>query len=178
MSTTAVGILSHRPAFSSRKDPILDRKLPRPNGSVDGYAGLAPLPWFELAANGRPRLTAPARAQLPPIVDFHTHLGLAVMFAPKIDYNANKGKPLYLVDCDAGSPPCTVALDDYLNKIAGPDVIEVMHRRLFEYGWFGGGRAARSQTIPALVAEMDAVGVQKAVLLVVAPNLPFRANGT
>ena len=159
-------------------DQVLWRTLPRPNGAVPGYRGLADLPYFDLDASGQLRLVPALRETLPPAIDFHSHLGLAVMFAPHMDYHAEASRAAYVLDCDLTEPPCDMAMDDYLNKIANDEMTSDMHQKLLSYGWFGGSDAARTHTIPTLVAEMDAVHVQRAVLLVVAPRVPFRNNNT
>ncbi len=44
-----------------------------------GYRGLAELPYFALDADGELRVTVDG---LPPAFDFHTHLGMNLLFAP------------------------------------------------------------------------------------------------
>ncbi|RMF13877.1 MAG: amidohydrolase [Candidatus Dadabacteria bacterium] len=156
---------------------VLEQKLPRPHGDVPGYRGLAQLPYFDLTANGLLKLKPDLAATLPRGVDFHSHLGLSIMFAPDIDYHREVTRPQYLVDCDL-DPDCRMAMDDYLNKIATPKLMSDMHSKLAQYGLIGGGPAARTHTIPALVQEMDLLNLDLAVLLVVAPKLPFRINNT
>ena len=47
-----------------------------------GYRGLAALPYFDLDDHGLLRLTVDG---LPPVIDFHAHLGMNFLFAPDID---------------------------------------------------------------------------------------------
>ena len=176
LGATAISPVIAR-AGSKTPPDVLERKLPRPHGHVKGYKGLAELKYFELAEHGNLRLSPAYQEKISGVIDFHTHLGLAIMFAPPIDYHQPATRAQYILDCDI-DPECKMALDDYLNKIATDKMTSDMHSKLFGYGWFGGGDAARTHTIPTLVNEMDLLNVDKAVLLVVAPILPLRNNNT
>ncbi len=52
-----------------------------------GYRGLAELPWFELDDGGRLRCVDEA---VPRAIDMHTHLGIALLFAPSLDLQAER----------------------------------------------------------------------------------------
>ncbi len=159
------------------KDPIIDRNLPRPNGDVQGYRGLADTPWFTIGPDGELTLDPAVAASLPWGTDFHAHLGFSFMFAPPLDLGHESEHVHYLMDCDAFES-CRYAFDDYLNKIATPEVLSEMERRLTGQALPGGSDAARTHTIPNLVREMDRMKIRRAVLLSVVPKLPFRNNAT
>lgn len=158
-------------------DPILDRTLPREHGDFAGYRGMAETPWLRQSDDGRLHLTPDTWAELPWGVDFHAHLGMSFLFSPPVDLQHEAEQTLYLMDCDAHDD-CRMAMDDYLNKIATPAMLAQMEKRLTGQAWFGGSAAARTHTIPNLIREMDAMKIRHAVLLAVAPRLPFRNNPT
>jgi predicted TIM-barrel fold metal-dependent hydrolase len=138
-----------------------------------GYRGLANLPWFELDANGVLR----TKVELPPVFDFHAHLGWAHLFAPPVDLLQRTQRIQYLLDCDRTDPPCTLDLDVYINA----NFTEAMHddlSREVRNSLLFGSQAAATHTIPNLLAEMDAVGVAKVAVLPIATGLPFGEDPT
>lgn len=141
---------------------------------VRGYRGLSELPYFELDANGHLRLTVD---DLPPGVDFHTHLAVNMFLAPAVDLLQRTAETRYMIDCDASEPPCVLDLDVYMNRIATPAMLEHMEAQVRGM-LFLGSAAAETHTIPNLLAEMDAMQVQQAVLLAISPGLPFRDDLT
>jgi len=130
-----------------------------------GYRGLAELPWFELGPEGRLRLAA----ELPPIFDVHTHFGMDLYRA--LDPTRRTERVEHLLDCDATDPGCELDLDIYVNG----NFSEADHAALpreFAAGAFGLG-PTRTHTAANLLAEMDDVGVARAVVLPIAMPLPF-----
>ncbi len=174
----SAALVTQQLGCATAPDAVLSRTLPRPNGFVPGYQGLATLPYFEPTDDGRVRLTDEIRQSVSPGVDFHAHLGMSLMLAAPLDYHSHSSRPQYLIDCDHPKPPCELHFDDYLNKIADEARLADMKERILSYGLPGRSDSANTQAIPSLVAEMDAMGVQHAVLLAVVPNLPFRNNPT
>lgn len=156
----------------------IGRSVPHIHGSTRGYSGLADLPYFTTATNGKIALKPELAATLPWSTDFHAHIGFSFFLAPPLDYHQATSETRYFIDCDAIEPPCEVHLDDYLNKIATPELLKRMEANLLATGGPSGSDAARTHTIPNLVAEMDALKVRRAVLLAVAPNLPWNTNPT
>ncbi len=167
-------------------DAALDRPRPvdRPPAAADrepgypltfsGYKGLATLPFFELDKDGRLRCTV---ADLPPTVDFHTHFGFSFLLAPKIDLLASP--PLrYLIDCDGATPPCTLNLDGYLNLIATKEMLDQMDKELAACLLPGGSKVCETETIPNLLAEMDALGIQRAVVLAIELGVGINDNAS
>jgi len=134
-----------------------------------GYRGLAELPYFELDESGKLRCIV---EDLPPIIDFHTHLGMSFLFAPKIDLLAKTERVLHFLDCDARQPGCELDLDVYINANFTEDDLESLNSESLAQGTWG-SRAAATHTIPNLIAEMNSMGVQRSVVLPISLGLPF-----
>lgn len=134
-----------------------------------GYSGLLELPWFETGPDGAVVVRVD---DLPPGVDFHAHLAMRFFLAPSVDLQAS-GAVQYVMDCDGREPPCLVDLDRYLNHLADGAMLREVRSEMSR-SLVLGGPAARTHTIPNLLAEMDRCGVGTAVLLAIAPGLPFR----
>ena len=134
-----------------------------------GYRGLADLPYFELADDGRLRCIV---EDLPPIIDFHTHLGMALLFSPSIDWLAETGRVRHFLDCDGKQPGCELDLDVYVNaNFTEEDLESLEMESLGQVSW--GSDSARTHTIPNLIGEMDDMGIEQAVVLPIALGLPF-----
>jgi len=134
-----------------------------------GYRGLADLPYFEIDSDDRLRCIVEG---LPPITDFHAHLGLSVLFAPSIDWGAKTQRVRHFLDCDAVKPGCELDLDVYVNaNFTEQDLESLQWETVSQATW--GSESAATHTIPNLLAEMDGVGIQRAVILPIALGLPF-----
>jgi len=134
-----------------------------------GYRGLAELPYFEIDPRGR--LTC-VLEDLPPIIDFHTHLGIAALLAPRIDLLARTERVRHFLDCDATNPGCSLDLDVYINANFGEQDLETLEwETLGQLLW--GSDFAETHTLPNLLAEMDDCGVARSVVLPIALGLPF-----
>ena len=134
-----------------------------------GYRGLADLPWFELDERGRLVCTV---ADLPPVIDIHAHLGISLGLAPDVDLFQRTPRVRYMLDCDDREPPCDVDLDVYINgNFTRRDLWELRWEAVSGLLW--GGAAAATHTIPNLLDEMDAVGVERTLILPIAFGLPF-----
>lgn len=140
-----------------------------------GFRGLAELPFFELDAEGRLRCVV---CDLPPVVDFHTHLGFAYALAPAIDLLRRTEEVRYLVDCDGAEPPCALSLDGYLNACATPEMRKAMDDEMVAALTPSGSRASETHTIPNLLREMDSMGIRRAVVLPIALGLEQGDNAT
>lgn len=134
-----------------------------------GYRGLAELPYFELDADGELRLTVEG---LPPAFDFHTHLGMNLLFAPAIDLLRRAPRTRYLLDCDREMPGCELDLDVYINSAFSEEMHHELSSEITDQLFFGSDAAA-THTIPNLVAELDRVGFGEAAILPIAVGLPF-----
>jgi predicted TIM-barrel fold metal-dependent hydrolase len=117
---------------------------------------LARLPWFSLSPEGR---LVMSDASVGPISDFHTHLALAYVRPPSVDFNAlHPETQHYLPAC------CAVDLDVYANKNMSPEVIRELKVDLSLRSLGPRGMRA-THTIPNLVREMDEMGIRASVLL-------------
>ena len=149
-----------------------------PPRTYRGYKGIAEIPYFELDARGTPVLKAEIREQLPWGIDFHTHFGHAMWFAPALDLLKPSEKTMYAIGCDDTPEPCQYNLNDYLNKIAGPEHLHEMEKRLLTGVLPGGSEASATHTIPNLLTEMDGNRMRYAVVLCVMARVPWRATQT
>lgn len=134
-----------------------------------GYRGLAALPWFELDPAGRLRLVAD---DVPPAIDFHCHLGMSMLFAPHVDLLRETPRVQHLLDCDGSEPGCQLDLDVYINGNFTPRALRGLRWGMLAQGTVGSSAAA-TQTIPNLLAEMDATRVERAMILPIIFGLPF-----
>ena len=137
-----------------------------------GYRGLAELPWFELDRDGVLRLVDES---VPKAIDFHCHFGMSVLFEPDLDLQARTERVIHLLDCDAETPGCELDLDVYINANFTANDLEELRCDTIAQGLWG-SESIRSQTIPNLLAEMDATRVEQAVILPIAFNFPFGDN--
>jgi uncharacterized protein len=140
-----------------------------------GYRDLERLPYFALDDAGRLRLLV---EEAQGAIDFHTHLGVSYFMAPKLDLQKRTEGPRYLFDCDGRTPPCDVDLNGYQNRLATRKIIRKLRRQLVSGGLPGGSKASATHTIPNLLDEMDAMGLERAVVLPIALKLPYDANPT
>ena len=119
---------------------------------------LSELPWFELDDNGRTRMCA----DLPPIVDFHTHLGSYFLFSRPVLLNRRTPQVDHCFREDE--------LEVDLSLYSG---VNLSNTRRF--GTFGdhihtvftrrGPNA--TYTVPNILEEMDRLGVQTSVVLAI-----------
>lgn len=137
--------------------------------AVQGYRGLASLPYFEVDPAGLLRLKV---AGLPRFVDFHAHLGMNFLFAPDLDLLQRTPRIQYMLDCDRYDPGCRLDLDVYVNSAFTPEMHDELEREARGQLLFGSAAAA-THTIPNLLAEMDAIGCERVNVLPIAAGLPF-----
>jgi hypothetical protein len=135
-----------------------------------GYRGLAALPWFELGPEGQLRLVDDG---VPAAIDFHVHLGISALFAPDLDLHRATPRVQHLLDCDGSAEGCELDLDVYLNTNFGAKGERALELELLSQGLWGSD-AAETHTIPNLLREMDAMRVERSVVLPIALGLPFR----
>lgn len=139
----------------------------------EGYRGLAKLPYFDVDSAGRLH----TKIDLPPVIDFHAHLGWSQMLAPDVDLQRATPRVEYLMDCDAEQPPCALDLDVYVNANFTEPMHDALERETVKTLTIG-GRAAQTHTIPNLLAEMRDVKVTQAAILPIAAGLPFDHDPT
>ena len=135
----------------------------------EGYRGLADLPWFELDANG---LLYNVADDLPKAIDMHSHLGMSLLLAPDVDLQKRTERVVHLLDCDATNPGCELDLDVYINRNFSEQALEELWWSSAAQGLWGSASAS-TQTIPNLLQEMDACGVERASIMPIAFDLPF-----
>ena len=134
-----------------------------------GYRGLAELPWFEIDSAGALRCVAD---DLPRAIDTHCHLGMSLLFAPEVDLLARTPRVQHLLDCDRADPGCPLDLDVYINGNFSEADLRALRWGAISQGLWGSA-AARTQTIPNLLAEMDATRVEQGWILPIRFGLPF-----
>lgn len=119
-------------------------------------ADLTRLPWFSANDEGRLVMSDPS---VGPIADFHTHLALAYVREPSVDYEKlHPETQHYLPSC------CAVDLDVYANENMSKDVVKELTRDLTLRSLGPRGMRA-THTIPNLLREMDETGIRASVLL-------------
>jgi hypothetical protein len=134
-----------------------------------GYRGLAELPWFELDGARELRLAA---QDLPRAIDMHGHLGMSLLLAPEVDLHQSSARVRHLLDCDATTPGCDLDLDVYINRNFSDEALDALWWGSAAQGLWGSA-SAKTQTIPNLLREMDAFGIERASILPIAFDLPF-----
>lgn len=139
-----------------------------------GYRGLAELPWFELDQQGRLHCVDDS---IPMSIDAHCHLGMSVLFKPKLDLNAPAERVKHLLDCDEQQPGCRLDLDVYANGNFTEQSLDTLEHNIMAQGLWGSAMA-ETQTIPNLLREMDAMRVQRSLILPIKLGLPFGDDQT
>lgn len=134
-----------------------------------GYRGLAELPWYEVDADGVLRMVDDA---VPSAIDFHAHLGMSLLFQPRLDLTARTPRVMHLLDCDATDPGCELDLDIYINGNFTDEDLHALPGKTLTQGLWG-NETVRTHTATNLVAEMDATRIEQAVLLPIVFDLPF-----
>ncbi len=141
-----------------------------------GYRGLAALPWFELDDQG---VLQCVDQSIPQAIDMHAHLGMSVLFKPTLDLQASSPRVQHLLDCDGDdqTSACELDLDIYVNGNFSEPALEKLESTIMAQGLWGSG-VTRTHTIANLLAEMDAMRVEKAAILPIKLDLPFGDNQT
>lgn len=134
-----------------------------------GYRGLAELPWFELDSNKK---LVCIDENIPMSIDMHAHLGMSVLFKPKLDLQARTDRVKHLLDCDKERAACELDLDIYINGNFTESNLDKLESTIMAQGLWGND-IIRSHTIYNLISEMDAMRVERAVLLPIKLDLPF-----
>jgi len=137
------------------------------------YRDLARLPFFEADRAGSLRCVVD---DAQGAIDFHTHLGLSYFLAGDLDLQRRTQGVSYIFDCSGADTPCLLNLNIYQNRMASQEILDELRWDLIRAGLPGGSPTAETHTIPNLLAEMDAMGLERAVILSIALRLPFDAN--
>ncbi len=131
-----------------------------------GYQGLSELPWFELDENQQ---LICVDESVPPAIDVHCHLGMRVLFKPKLNQHESSQRVQHLLDCQAD---CELDLDVYMNANFSNKALRHLKRTLLTQGLWG-NEVVRTHTMANLINEMDSMRVDKAILLPIKFGLPF-----
>ncbi len=134
-----------------------------------GYRGLAELPWFSLDADGN---LLCHDEQVPQAIDVHAHLGISVLMAPDVDLQSTPNRVQHLLDCDDADPGCALDLDVYANGNFTEERLRDLRWSTVAQGLWG-SRFAETQTIPGLLAEMNAMRLERAFILPIKTGMPF-----
>jgi len=134
-----------------------------------GYQGLAELPWYEIDGAGALRMVDDRVSQA---IDFHCHLGMSMLFEPRLDLTARTDRVQHLLDCDGEEPPCELDLDVYINANFSDAALHDLPIKTITQGLWG-NEVVRTHTIPNLLDEMDATKIASAVLLPIVFDLPW-----
>ncbi len=130
-----------------------------------GFHGLAELPFFEINEDGNLRVTVD---DLPKAIDFHTHLGFVVGSNVKIDFLKKSKHVHYLLDCD--EERCVLDMRDYMNKLVTPEMKKELNQAILD-GVLKGTGPTTTHTVPNLLAEMDLMHFDKAIVHAIGMNL-------
>lgn len=130
-----------------------------------GFRGLADLPYFEMTDRGLLRLTVDG---LEGGIDGHTHLALTTLAGLKPDLQRSTPKTEYYIE-----PDDKLSLNVYMNKNQTPadrqKMIGATLRQMIPLG----SSVTNTHTIPNLLAEMDLLRIEKAVIFPVKNGLLF-----
>ncbi|MEO0436444.1 MAG: amidohydrolase family protein [Pseudomonadota bacterium] len=137
-----------------------------------GYRALADLPWFELDEAGELRCVDDS---FDPVIDFHAHLGISVLFEPRLDLLKASDRVQHLLDCDRAGSECELDLDIYVNGNFDEEGLEKLADTTLTQGLWGNS-VMRTHTVPNLLNEMKNMRVGKSVLLPIKLGLPFGDN--
>ena len=140
-------------------DALFQRKV------YQGLKGLAEYPFFEMTDSGRLRLTVD---ELAGGIDGHTHLALNGLLGGSPDLLKPWRQTRYYLPPDVKS-----SLYVYANQNNGPEDKKAMGRTVMKTLLPGGSPVTDTHTIPNMLAEMDLLGIEKAVVLPIRYGWPF-----
>ncbi len=135
-----------------------------------GLRGLAEYPYFEMTDKGLLRLTVDG---LEGGIDGHTHLALNGFAGGKPDLLKVHPQTRYYLP-----PDIKTSLYLYANQNAGAEEKKAMGRAMMKSYFLGGSDLTDTHTIPNLLAEMDLLGIEKAVMLPIHSGWLFNDNMT
>ena len=139
-----------------------------------GYRGLSSLPWFDLDNLGQ---LVCNNDSVPMSIDMHAHLGMSVLFKPELDLQLETDRVMHLLDCDGDSPNCQLDLDIYINGNFSEENVSKLEKTVVTQGLWG-NEVTRTHTIKNLIKEMNAMRVERAVILPIKLGLPFGDDQT
>jgi predicted TIM-barrel fold metal-dependent hydrolase len=142
----------------------LNRKLLEKR-RYQGLRGLADLPYFEMTDRGLLRLTVDG---LRGGIDGHTHFSLNALAGGEPDLLKSHPRTQYYLN-----PEVNASLDVYINQNNSKEDRRKMGGIVFRSIAPGGSSVTETHTIPNLLAEMDLLHIEKAVVFPIRYGLPF-----
>jgi uncharacterized protein len=129
--------------------------------NIRTLSDLAKLPWFEADERG---IRVRRDADLPPVIDAHTHLGFSYGFSPRLDLKAKTPEVKHFRDFNT---PRDILYA--LPRFSAEESEEL--KREFLWIMVKQPARARTHTLPNQVDEMDRSGIGRAVSLPI--EIPF-----
>jgi uncharacterized protein len=130
-----------------------------------GIRGLAELPYFEYTDSGLLRLTVD---DLQGGIDAHVHFALNAASGPKPDLLKRHSGTKYYFDVNN-----TYSLNNFISENQTPQGLQNMVVSMFEMLLPSGSPYTETHTLANLIAEMDLLNIEKAVVLPVAFGFPY-----
>jgi predicted TIM-barrel fold metal-dependent hydrolase len=133
--------------------------------TYSGFQGLTDLPYFEMTDRGLLRLTVDG---LDGGIDGHTHFAMNMLAGLKPDLQRSTPKTEYYIE-----PDDKLSLNVYMNKNQTPADKQKMTRTTLLQMTPLGSSVTDTHTIPNLLAEMDLLRIEKAVVFPIKTGMPF-----
>jgi len=130
-----------------------------------GFKGLADLPYFEMTDRGLLRLTLDG---LEGGIDGHTHLALNCFAGLKPNLQRSTPRTEYYIEPDG-----KLSLNVYMNRNQTASDKQKMTKNTLLQMTPIGSSATKTHTIPNLLAEMDQLRIEKAVVFPIKSGFPF-----
>jgi predicted TIM-barrel fold metal-dependent hydrolase len=131
----------------------------------EGIRGLAELPYFEMTDAGLLRLTVD---NLSSGIDGHVHFAINALDAPKPNLQVRHRETKYYLDVK--SP---ILMTNYMGQNNTEQDVANMTQSLLSSIMAEGSVYTNTHTIPNLIAEMELLNIDKAVVLPIAYGFPY-----
>lgn len=146
-------------AANAAKAELFNKKV------YQGLHGLAEYPFFEMTERGLLRLTVDG---LEGGIDGHTHFALNGLMGGSPDLLKSWPQTRYYLPPDVKG-----SLNVYANQNNGPEDKKATGRTVMKTLLPGGSPVTDTHTIPNMLAEMDLLGIEKAVVFPIRFGWPF-----
>ncbi|MBK6669887.1 MAG: amidohydrolase family protein [Actinobacteria bacterium] len=127
--------------------------------SFDSLADLARLPWFSLDEHTRLVVAEEARSEVGPVIDAHTHLAMGFLRRLRVDLRRPTARTAYYLP-----PSLPIDLELYSNRNLDDAAMFAMKADVSVLGLTGSGMRT-THTAPNLLRDMDALGIERSVVL-------------
>jgi uncharacterized protein len=131
----------------------------------EGLRSLADLPYFELADDGKLRLTVDG---LDGGIDGHVHFALNALAGPKPDLLLAHPETKYCMSVNN-----TISMDNYMGQNFSEQDMSITLDCWLSILTPAGSAITSTHTIPNLIAEMDRMHIEKSVVLPIAYGFPY-----